>query len=445
MLPRYRNAFLTMASYVFYGWWEPWFVLLMMTSTVVDYICGGIIATPGVSPTRRRAAMVTAIVCDLGLLGFFKYYVFTAENLNVLLQVFGAGALPVLAITLPIGISFYTFESMSYTIDVYRGVVRRARSLSDLSCFISLFPHLVAGPIVRYNVVADQIAVRDHTCEKFAHGVALFILGFAKKTLLANPMGSLADSVFSAQSPLALDAWIGAIGYAFQIYFDFSGYSDMAVGLSRMFGFVIPKNFSTPYLAESITDFWRRWHISLSTWLRDYLYIPLGGNRLGKVRTYINLMLTMLLGGLWHGANWTFVVWGGIHGVGLAIERFFTRNRDVAATPSFFGRWARRIFVFNLVCLAWIFFRIPSFSGAWEQLVALLNWQWSPAYMTALVFLAAYILTLFLLDLQLEASNGEHVFASYPYSMRVLTGIAFCVLITLFGANQESAFIYFRF
>jgi alginate O-acetyltransferase complex protein AlgI len=230
-----------------------------------------------------------------------------------------------------------------------------------------LFPHLVAGPIVRYNVVADQIAVRDHTREKFAHGVALFILGFAKKTLLANPMGTLADSVFSAQSPLALDAWTGAIGYAFQIYFDFSGYSDMAVGLSRMFGFVIPKNFSTPYLAESITDFWRRWHISLSTWLRDYLYIPLGGNKKGPRRTYINLAAVMLIGGLWHGANWTFVVWGAYHGTLLAFERWRGKTSPYAWLP----RGARVAFTFVVVLVSWVLFRSPTLTAAMEYLGAM--------------------------------------------------------------------------
>jgi len=271
--------------------------------------------------------------------------------------------------------------------------------------------------------------------------------GLFRKVVIADNCALIANAIFAGSfgGPNTMTVLLGTFAFAWQIYGDFSGYSSIARGSAQLLGFHFMVNFRQPYLAESLQDFWRRWHISLSTWLRDYLYIPLGGNRLGKVRTYINLMLTMLLGGLWHGANWTFVVWGGIHGVGLAVERFFAGKREVAATPSFFGRWARRIFIFNLVCFAWIFFRIPSFSGAWEQLVGLLNWQWNPAYMTALVFLAVYILALFLLDLQLEASNCEHVFATFPYSLRVLTGIGFCVLITLFGANQESAFIYFRF
>ncbi|HZT31024.1 MAG TPA: MBOAT family O-acyltransferase [Bryobacteraceae bacterium] len=367
LLPRHRNAFLTLASYVFYGWWEPWFVVLMMFSTVLDYVCGGIIGAPGASRARRRAALLAAICGDLGLLAFFKYYSFAAENWNRLAAVFGAGSLPLLHVVLPIGISFYTFESMSYTIDVYRGIVKPARNFSDLSCFVSLFPHLVAGPIVRYNVLAEQIAYREHTLEKFTCGIALFILGFAKKILLANPMGSVADAAFSAAAPLPLDAWVGVVAYAFQIYFDFSGYSDMAIGLGRMFGFVIPKNFASPYLAASITDFWRRWHISLSTWLRDYLYVPLGGNRRGLRRTYVNLALVMLLGGLWHGANWTFVAWGGYHGVLLAFERWLGKKTAYEWLP----RRAQVAATFVLVLFSWVLFRAASFHQAAAYLGAM--------------------------------------------------------------------------
>jgi alginate O-acetyltransferase complex protein AlgI len=268
--------------------------------------------------------------------------------------------LPILHVILPIGISFYTFESMSYTIDVYRGTVKPARGFSDLSCFISLFPHLVAGPIVRYNVVAEQLAHREHTSEKFAQGVALFILGLGKKILLANPMGATADAVFNSNAPLAMDAWVGVIAYALQIYFDFSGYSDMAVGLARMFGFVIPKNFASPYLSESITEFWRRWHISLSTWLRDYLYIPLGGNQRGRRRTYINLAIVMLLGGLWHGANWTFIAWGAYHGLLLAFERWHGKKSVYSWLP----QPARVAITFVLVLISWVLFRSANFPQA---------------------------------------------------------------------------------
>jgi alginate O-acetyltransferase complex protein AlgI len=366
-LPRFRNSFLTLASYVFYGWWEPWFVVLMMFSTALDFVCGGIIGTPGASAARRKTALIAAIAGDLGLLAFFKYYAFTAENLNRLLQMFGAESLPLLAVTLPIGISFYTFESMSYTIDVYRGVVEPARRFSDISCFVSLFPHLVAGPIVRYNVLAEQIKYREHTIDKFSAGIAMFILGFAKKILLANPMGRVADAVFGATAPLPLDAWVGVIAYAFQIYFDFSGYSDMAIGLGRMFGFVIPENFRSPYLSESITDFWRRWHISLSTWLRDYLYLPLGGNRKGPRRTYLNLAVVMLLGGLWHGAAWQFVVWGGYHGSLLAFERWIGKKSPYEWLP----RSGRMAVTFVLVLFSWVLFRAPNLGHAITYLGAM--------------------------------------------------------------------------
>jgi len=387
LLPRFRNGFLTLASYVFYGWWQPWFVLLMLFSTILDFVCGRIIGEPGASPAKRKAALVAAICGDLGLLAFFKYYTFTAENLNQLLSIFGSGGLPVFAVVLPIGISFYTFESMSYTIDVYRGTAKPARRFSDISCFVSLFPHLVAGPIVRYNILAEQIQHREHTLDKFTAGIAMFILGFAKKILLANPMGQVADAVFGAANPLPMDAWIGVIAYAFQIYFDFSGYSDMAIGLGRMFGFVIPENFRSPYLSESITEFWRRWHISLSTWLRDYLYLPLGGNRKGPRRTYFNLAIVMLLGGLWHGAAWQFLVWGGYHGILLAFERWIGKKSPYEWLP----RPGRIIVTFVLVLFSWVFFRSPSLPYAMSYLGAMFGATRSsgaPALLAAEVYTA---------------------------------------------------------
>jgi alginate O-acetyltransferase complex protein AlgI len=347
------NLLLVLASYVFYGWWNPWFIFLMLGITVVNYVCGRIIGQPWISRRLSLWAATTAIVVSLGTLGFFKYLRFFEANLNQVLAWFGAGTLPVLAITLPIGISFYTFHALSYTIDVHRGAAPPVRSFIDFACYIALFPQLVAGPIIRYNTVADQLVSRSHTWEKFASGVTLFILGFAKKILLANPMGQVADAAFAAQSLSMLDAWFGALAYAFQIYFDFSGYSDMAIGLGRMIGFEFLKNFDSPYKAESVTDFWRRWHISLSTFLRDYLYIPLGGNRKGARRTYVNLILVMLLGGLWHGANWTFVAWGAYHGILLAFERFRGKRSAYQQGP----RPVRIAATFVLVLISWVLFR----------------------------------------------------------------------------------------
>jgi len=351
-------------------------------------------------------------------------------------------------ILLPPGISFYTFQEVAYIVDVYHRKVEPAKSLVDYALFISLFPHLIAGPIQRPSHLLPQVqSPRIWDPAKAFDGLVLILEGLFRKVVIADNCALIANAIFSGGfgGPNTMTVLLGTYAFAWQIYGDFSGYSSIARGSAQLFGFHFMVNFRQPYLAESLQDFWRRWHISLSTWLRDYLYIPLGGNRLGNVRTYINLMLTMLLGGLWHGANWTFVVWGGIHGVGLAVERLFSRKREIKLSTTFVGRWGRRIILFHLVCLAWIFFRVPSLSGAWEQIVSLATWQWNSAYLTALLFLAVYAVILFLLDLQLELSNGEHVFASRSYTWRVATGIAFCVLITLFGANQESAFIYFRF
>jgi alginate O-acetyltransferase complex protein AlgI len=354
------NAFLLLVSYIFYGWWNPWFIPLMLGITVVNYLCGRIIGRPEAGPRLRYWGVTTAIVLSLVMLGFFKYFMFLEINLNHLLGWLGADPVRVLEITLPMGISFYTFHALSYSVDVYRGTAPPARSFVDFACYIALYPQLVAGPIIRYNTVADQLVGRSHTWEKFASGVALFVLGFAKKTLLANPMGRVADAAFNAQALQTPDAWFGALAYAFQIYFDFAGYSDMAVGLGRMIGFEFMKNFDAPYQAESITEFWRRWHISLSTFLRDYLYLPLGGNRKGPRRTYLNLIIVMLLGGLWHGASWTFVAWGAYHGVLLAYERYRGKQSVYQRLPHL----VRVGITFVLVLFSWVLFRSATFQDA---------------------------------------------------------------------------------
>ncbi|MCP4639654.1 MAG: MBOAT family protein [bacterium] len=366
-----RNFFLLCASYVFYGWWKPWFVLLMLFATAVNYVCGHTIAaSPGGSP-RRKGALVASVVVSLSLLGFFKYFMFFETNLNRLLGLFDIGGFPVLQIVLPIGISFFIFQSLSYSIDVYRGDSPPVRSFFDFACFVALFPQLIAGPIVRYNTVADQLVDRSHTLDKFSSGVALFILGFSKKILLANLVGQVADAVFVAESPSMLDAWYGVIAYAFQIYFDFSAYSDMAIGLGRMIGFEFPRNFDAPYHADSITDFWRRWHISLSTFLRDYLYIPLGGNRHGERRTYVNLTIVMLLGGLWHGASWVFVFWGAYHGLLLAFERWRGKESVYSRLP----KQVRVAITFVLVLFSWVLFRCPDLASAMSYLASMFSFS----------------------------------------------------------------------
>ena len=368
---RARHLLLTLLSYLFYGWANPLFMVLMLISTLVDYVAGLVIAggrtdaqvEGGPRSRRQRMALLFSIISNLSLLGFFKYFNFGVDSINAFAMSLGVDHAPLdvaLRVTLPLGISFYTFQSMSYTIDVYRGHGRAMRNFIDFACYLSMFPQLVAGPIIRFSEVSEQLRHRTHTLEKFARGVSFFALGLTKKILFANPCGKIADTVFGAAGVSTLDAWYGMLAYAFQIYFDFSGYSDMAIGLGLMLGFVFTKNFDSPYRAESITEFWRRWHISLSSWLRDYLYIPLGGNRHGSVRTAINLALVMLLGGLWHGAAWTFVMWGGLHGLLLGLERLGGRTSLLKSMP----RPMRVLVTFILVSWAWVFFRSPDLTAA---------------------------------------------------------------------------------
>jgi alginate O-acetyltransferase complex protein AlgI len=380
---RAKHAVLTGVSYVFYGWANPLFSFLLLLSTLIDYTAGLVMVfgaprnwwsgeirrlDPALPRMRRQRITLAVSMCsNLTLLGFFKYFNFAVDSYNGLIDWFGLSGLrldTVLRVTLPLGISFYTFQSMSYAIDVYRGHATVIRNFIDFACFVTMFPQLVAGPIIRFQEVADQLRSRTHTMIKFARGISFFSLGLAKKVLIANPCGKIADLTFDAGSVSTLDAWYGVTAYAFQIYFDFSGYSDMAIGLGLMFGFVFAKNFDSPYLSQSITEFWHRWHISLSTWLRDYLYLPLGGNRKGPRRTYVNLFLVMLLGGLWHGAAWNFVIWGAVHGALLAAERARGKSPLYAWLPSS----ARVMVTFAIVLVTWVFFRAPDLPSAFRYL-----------------------------------------------------------------------------
>lgn len=369
---RARSLVLTIQGYVFYGWWNPWFTLLMLASTALDYICGLGITREGATPAQRKISMLVSVIVNLAVLAFFKYATFFAANATGLMAALGFPEVTapdfLTHIVLPVGISFYTFQSMSYSIDLYRGHAAPAKNFIDFACYVSLFPQLVAGPIVRYASIADQLHTRDHTLPDFVAGLTRFHYGFAKKILLANPMGVVADTCFEAgQGSLTAGfAWLGAAAYAFQIYFDFSAYSDMALGLGRLFGFHFPENFRSPYHSRSFTEFWQRWHISLSTFLRDYLYIPLGGNRLGPVRTYMNLLTVMLLGGLWHGAQWTFVIWGALHGILLVVERAWKQR--VWPNPP---RWVALPLTFAILLITWVFFRSPSLAVALDYLATM--------------------------------------------------------------------------
>lgn len=349
--PKFRNGFLLLASYLFYAWSVPKYLFLILASTLIDYVC-----VLGMARTVRfkKIPLILSLITNLGMLGFFKYYGFFVENVNPILKSLSIGGFPLWEIALPVGISFYTFQSMSYTIDAYRGKVEPSKNLIDFACFVALFPQLVAGPIVRYIDIAKQLKNRLVSLNTFTIGCWLFMVGFVKKVLLANQVGSLADTAFNMAGPGFVDAWIGLLAYTMQIYFDFSGYSDMAIGLGFFFGFQFPINFNSPYKATSITDFWRRWHITLSTWFREFVYIPLGGNRHGLYRTLFNLVLTFFLSGLWHGASWNFVIWGLYHGGFLLLERLF---RDRGGLYHRLPMIVRRPLVLIIAMLGWVFFR----------------------------------------------------------------------------------------
>jgi alginate O-acetyltransferase complex protein AlgI len=367
--PRMRNPVLLAASLFFYAWGEQERVAILLACIVVTWACGLAIDTRrGDRGPRAKAGLTVAIVFNVGLLLYYKYGNFALDNLNALRLALGASPITIDHVVLPIGISFFTFQALSYVIDVYRGDVAAQRNVGRFAVYKSLFPQLIAGPIVRYRDVADQLGSRRTTRTKFVAGVRRFVIGLGKKTLIANTAAVTADHVFAipATQLAAPVAWLGLCCYTLQIYFDFSGYSDMAIGLGRMFGFEIRENFRWPYVATSLTEFWRRWHISLSTWFRDYVYIPLGGNRHGPVRTGANLVLVFALCGLWHGATWTFVVWGLYHGAFLLLERTsFTRALHRLVPPF------RHLYLLLVVMVGWVFFRSESLTAAGGYLQAL--------------------------------------------------------------------------
>lgn len=359
-----RNFVLLIASLIFYAWGEPVYVLIMLFSTVFDYTNGRLIESFKKRGKNKAAKAVLVIdMCgNLGILGFFKYADFFIENVNSLT---GAG-ISLLEIALPIGISFYTFQTMSYTIDVYRGQVAAQKNILTFATYVTLFPQLIAGPIVQYKTVEQDLMKSKVTLEDFSEGAYRFSRGLAKKVLLANQIGNLWETIAAMQSLTTASAWLGAIAYSFQIYFDFSGYSDMAIGLGRMFGFHFLENFQFPYMSKSITEFWRRWHISLGSWFREYVYIPLGGNRRGLPRQIVNLLIVWMLTGLWHGASWNFVLWGIYYGVLLIIEKLFLLKL-LNRLPGLVGH----IYSLFLVVLGWTIFAKTDFTQLLSYLKAM--------------------------------------------------------------------------
>lgn len=466
---RRQNGLLLLASYVFYGWWDWRFLGLIWLSTIVDYVSARMIETAH-RGGRRRAWLVTSVVVNLGLLGLFKYFDFFASSLARLMQVAGLHADDVtLSIVLPVGISFYTFQTMSYTIEVYRGTIRARRNLLDLALYVAFFPQLVAGPIERAGRLLPQIEKpRQMGAGAMRAGAWLCLWGLFKKMVIADNLGLLADSVFSGNAaPSGGELLVGVLAFAFQIYCDFSGYSDIARGLARLMGFSLMRNFNIPYMAADPSSFWKRWHISLSTWLRDYLYIPLGGNRRGRRRTWINLMITMLLGGLWHGASWLFVLWGLYHGlllvgyrlVGAGWSRLKARSTAVAAlertagsrpVPAALVRGGGIGLMFFLVCGSWILFRSPSptyivllFHSAMDlgfqlsRTLDLLSTQ-------KMVLLLLFPLTT-LLELCQYRSDDEFVIFRLPPVLRGVLYAIFYFAIIILGTPNAKPFIYFQF
>ncbi|HYL78117.1 MAG TPA: MBOAT family O-acyltransferase [Bryobacteraceae bacterium] len=451
-LGRFRqNLLLLAASYFFYAWWDWRFLSLIVTSSVVDFFAARYIAQSP-NKARRRALLSLSLVLNFGFLGFFKYFNFFADSFAVALTAMGVPThtVTLLRIVLPPGISFYTFQAVAYIVDVYYGKLKPADSLVDYALFIGLFPHLVAGPIQRPSHLLPQVQkTRVFDGERFSDGVMLILAGLFRKCVVADNCALLADAAFSGRmgTPDLGVVLIGMYAFAWQIYADFSGYSDIARGSAQLMGFHFMVNFRQPYLAVNLRDFWRRWHISLSTWLRDYLYIPLGGNRRGEAKTYRNLMLTMLLGGLWHGANWTFVVWGGIHGMGLALERWLGgggRGDDEPARSTL-STWVHRVVLFHIVGLAWIFFRSQSLSDAVNFLGGVGVLHLGSQFLPALEFLATFTLPLFFMDLMLEMRSEEYIFQNLPNLQRVAVGAALTFLLLVFAANTSAAFIYFQF
>ncbi|GMV94407.1 MAG: O-acyltransferase [Candidatus Hydrogenedentota bacterium] len=376
---RWQNRFLVVASYVFYGYWDWRFLGLLALSTCIDYFVAlGLDASH--DQRRRKSLLLVSICANLGILGFFKYFDFFVESASTLLTSAGLNVnAPLLEIILPVGISFYTFQTLAYTIDVYRGEQKATRDLWAFALYVSYFPQLVAGPIERASRLLPQIqAPRIVTQDQLASGAQLILWGYVKKVVIADGLAPYVDTCFADYRNLSSGALVlGVYAFAFQIYGDFSGYTDIARGVSRLLGIELMENFRQPYWSRNITEFWRRWHISLSTWLRDYLYIPLGGNRQGPRRQYLNLFITMLLGGLWHGAAWTFVIWGGLHGLFLAVHKAITRGRRITAEgpPSGLRDWAvflvKAVGTFHLVCLTWIFFRSDTGEQAQDFLFTL--------------------------------------------------------------------------
>jgi alginate O-acetyltransferase complex protein AlgI len=446
------RPFILVASYVFYGWWDWHYIFLLAGSTLGNQLIA--VAIHRQKDLRRRKLLLAlGLVGNLGALGYFKYYDFFLSSATNVLNAFGLDLAPhIVSVTLPIGISFYTFMAISYIVDVYRRDIKPT-TFPKFAVYLSFFPHLVAGPIVRASELVPQLdSPRDPRRVDTSRAFLLVFAGLFMKVVIANELATkIVDEVFAVpEQRSSLEVLVGIYGYAVQIFADFFGYTSIAIGLALLLGYQFPQNFNNPYTATSIQDFWRRWHMTLSRWLRDYVYIPLGGSRGSRLETYRNLLLTMLLGGLWHGAGWTFVVWGGMHGLGLAFERWRRDRRadhglpEPPDTPA--RRWLRRLVVFNFVCFAWIFFRATSFANAWDVIEQLFtNWGAPSPEVTVGVVVAIIVgigvqyVPLGAIDWILTRFSRIH-----PVAQAVALGISLMITDTL-GPEGVAPFIYFQF
>ncbi|AZI45111.1 MBOAT family protein (plasmid) [Deinococcus psychrotolerans] len=391
-----RSAWILIGSYALYSWWRLDFLWLLAGVTLAAYFFA--LAIDRSNGPRRFQLLTVAVTLNLCALAYFKYANFGISSFNAAMTGLGFAPFAWAPILLPIGLSFFIFHAISYLVDIYRKEEPPTRNLLDFAAFIALFPHLIAGPVLKYNLLADQFLSRTHTLEKFSYGATRFMTGFAKKVLIADTIAPLVTASFNQPSPSFFDSWLGAFAYTLQLYFDFSGYSDMAIGLAAIMGFKFPENFNHPYISRSITEFWRRWHMSLSSWLREYLYIGLGGNRKGRARTYINLALTMVLGGLWHGANWTFILWGAWHGGILAIERRMKEAKLWQPRSA----WLTIPGTLLLVIIGWVMFRADNVPDAFRMyrgmlglnglgLSDTLSWQVRPSELVTMLVAAVLV------------------------------------------------------
>ncbi|HMJ48787.1 MAG TPA: MBOAT family O-acyltransferase [Ferruginibacter sp.] len=464
-----KKVNLLLMSYVFYAAWNPPFILLLWLSTVVDFFVGRALYNQE-NKAKRKLLLVISLIGNLGMLCFFKYGTFLLDNFVALVGAVGIDFHPAKPnIILPAGISFYTFTTLCYTIDMYRKESKPVKSLLDFSLFVTFFPHLVAGPIVRPPQLVPQFETpKQANRQQMIQGLFLLSFGLFMKVVLADTMlASAADTVFDFSRPLlAVDAWLGVLAFSGQIFFDFAGYSTCAIGVAMCLGFWLPQNFRFPYAAIGFSDFWRRWHITLSAWLRDYLYIPLGGNRKGDVRTYVNLMITMLLGGLWHGASWTFVVWGALHGFYLCVERFFkakfSSSPQLAAehipvtAVSFMARplqskglqnFFLALITFFLVNVTWVFFRAPDFTSAWRMLVSMFGGgaEGSPVLPTLEMIKVTVVVVLMVITHWLmRNTTALDVIKKMKWWIFAIAWAAMIILLIVSQKSSDS-FIYFQF